>query len=77
VSPSDLKKAAVDASAKRQQNLDTLTSFFSSAKAQHALQSAHMALGRSKAPFQALAMKNWRNWPRGRTGRGRISLPAL
>ena len=42
VSPSDLQKAAVDASQKRQQNLDTLSGFLSSDKAQKALASAHM-----------------------------------
>ena len=42
VSPSDLQKATVDASRQRQQNLDTLNQAFSSAKAQQALQSAHM-----------------------------------
>lgn len=41
VSPSELQKAAVDASQKRQQNLDTLTDFFSSEKAQQALKAAH------------------------------------
>ena len=42
VSPSDLQKAAVDASQKRQQNLDSLNGFLSSDKAQKALASAHM-----------------------------------
>jgi hypothetical protein len=42
VSPSELQKAAVDASQKQQQNLDTLKKFFSSEKAQQALTSAHM-----------------------------------
>ncbi len=42
VSPSDLQKATVDASQSRQQNIDTLNSFFSSDRAQKALQSAHM-----------------------------------
>jgi len=41
VSPSELQKAVVDASQKRQQNLDTLNQFFSSEKAQQALGSAH------------------------------------
>ena len=41
VSPTELQKAVVDASQKRQQNLDTLTQFFSSEKAQRALDSAH------------------------------------
>lgn len=42
VSPSELQKAAVDASQKQQQNLDTLKKFFSSEQAQQALKSAHM-----------------------------------
>jgi hypothetical protein len=41
VSPTELQKAVVDASQKRQQNLDTLNQFFSSEKAQKALDSAH------------------------------------
>jgi c-di-GMP-related signal transduction protein len=41
VSPNELQKAVVDASQKRQQNLDTLNQFFSSEKAQRALESAH------------------------------------
>ena len=41
VSPTDLQKAVVDASRGRQQNLDTLNRFFSSEKAQQALESAH------------------------------------
>ena len=40
VSPTELQKAVVDASQKRQQNLDTLNQFFSSEKAQRALESA-------------------------------------
>jgi hypothetical protein len=42
VSPSDLNKAAVDASQARQNNLDTLNNFFSSDKAKAALESARM-----------------------------------
>jgi dihydrodipicolinate reductase len=42
VSPSDLNQAAVDASASREKNLETLNRFFSSEKAQRALKSAHM-----------------------------------
>ena len=42
VSPTDLAKATVDASQQRQQNIDTLNQFFSSEKAQRALESAHM-----------------------------------
>jgi c-di-GMP-related signal transduction protein len=41
VSPTELQKAVVDASEKRQQNLDALDQFFSSEKAQRALESAH------------------------------------
>jgi hypothetical protein len=41
VSSSELKKAAVDASRERQQNLDTLKEFFSSERAQRALKAAH------------------------------------
>jgi hypothetical protein len=42
VSSADLQKAAVGASEQREQNLETLRSFLSSAKATEALQSAHM-----------------------------------
>lgn len=42
VSPSDLQKAAVNATQQRQQNLDTLRSFFGSDKARQAMQSARM-----------------------------------
>lgn len=42
VSPSDLKKAAVDASQARQKNLDTLNNFLSSDKAKEALESANI-----------------------------------
>jgi hypothetical protein len=41
VNPSDLQKAAVDASRTRQQNRETLKEFFSSEKAQRALKAAH------------------------------------
>ena len=41
VSPTELQKAVVDASRKRQENLDTLNQFFSSEKAQQAMESAH------------------------------------
>ena len=41
VSPSELQKAAVNASRSRQQNLDTLKEFFSSERAQSALKAAH------------------------------------
>lgn len=42
VSPSDLQRAAVKASAVRQQNMEQVQQFFSSEKADHALRSAHM-----------------------------------
>ena len=41
VSPSEMRKAVVDASLVRQQNLDTLKEFFSSETAQQALKAAH------------------------------------
>jgi hypothetical protein len=41
VSPSELQKAAVNASRVRQQNLDTLKEFFSSERAERALKAAH------------------------------------
>ena len=40
VSPADLEKATADASHRRQQNLDTLNRFLSSAQARQAMQSA-------------------------------------
>lgn len=43
VSPSQLRQATVDASQSRQQNLDTLRDFLSSAQAQKALDSAHIS----------------------------------
>lgn len=42
VSPSDLQKAAVDASQDRQKNLDTLNNFLSSDKAKEAIESANI-----------------------------------
>jgi hypothetical protein len=42
VSPGDLQSAAQDASQSRQRNLETLSSFLSSDRAQKALESAHM-----------------------------------
>ena len=42
VSPSDLQRAAVQASNLRQQNVEQVRQFFSSAKAETALRSAHM-----------------------------------
>jgi hypothetical protein len=41
VSPTELQKAVVDASRKRQENLDALNQFFSSEKAQQAMDAAH------------------------------------
>ena len=43
VSPTELQKAVVDASQKKQQNLDTLNQFLSSEKAQRALAQARSA----------------------------------
>lgn len=54
VSPSDLQKAAVNASQTRQKNLDTLNGFFSSEKAQKALVSAHMNPGEVKNAISTL-----------------------
>jgi hypothetical protein len=42
VSSADLQKAAVDASAKRQESLNTLKTFFASPRARRALESAQM-----------------------------------
>ena len=42
VSPSELQQAAVKASAVRQQNIDKVQQFFSSERAEKALESAHM-----------------------------------
>lgn len=42
VSPSDLTRAAADASHQRQQNIDTLNQALSSSKVQNALEDAHM-----------------------------------
>jgi hypothetical protein len=42
VSPSDLQRAAVQASNLRQQNVEQVRQFFSSEKAEQALRSAHM-----------------------------------
>jgi ABC-type multidrug transport system fused ATPase/permease subunit len=42
VTPAELQKAAVDASRARQHNLESLRSFFSSDKAQQALNTAHL-----------------------------------
>jgi hypothetical protein len=42
VSPSEMQRAAVEASTQREQNLNALKALFSTEKAQRALQSAHM-----------------------------------
>jgi len=42
VSPSQLTHATIEATQQRQQNIDALLRFFDSAKAQQALESAHM-----------------------------------
>ena len=42
VSPSELAKATLDSSQQRERNIDTLDQFFSSPKAQQALESAHI-----------------------------------
>ena len=41
VSPSEMQKAVTDASQARQKNLDTLTEFFSSERAERAFKAAH------------------------------------
>ena len=43
VSSSELEKATIDASQKREQNLQTLQGFFASPRARQALKSAHMS----------------------------------
>jgi c-di-GMP-related signal transduction protein len=55
VSPTELQKAVVDASQKRQQNLDTLNQFFSSEKAQRALESAHQNLEQVRKAIASLS----------------------
>lgn len=55
VSPSDLANAAVSVSQQRQQNLDTLDQFFGSAKAQQALESAHMNPQQVKTAVSSLS----------------------
>src|SRR5260370_33411587 len=54
VSSADLQKAAVDASRVRQQNLETLKEFFSSEKAQQALNAAHTDPERGKNAVASL-----------------------
>jgi hypothetical protein len=55
VSPAELRKAAVDASRVRQQNLDTLKEFFSSERARQALKSAHTDPERVKNAVASLS----------------------
>ncbi len=55
VSPSDLANAAVDATQQRQRNIDALNRFFDSAKAQQALESAHMNPQQVKTAVSALS----------------------
>jgi hypothetical protein len=55
VSPSDLQKAAVDASQKRLQNREALQKFFSSEKAQQALKSANMSPQKVEASIATLS----------------------
>jgi hypothetical protein len=55
VSPTDLQKAVVDASRTRQQNLDTLSQFFSSDKSRHALQASHMDSQQVKSAVASLS----------------------
>jgi hypothetical protein len=54
VSPSELQQAAVKASSLRQQNMDQVQQFFSSEKAERALQSAHMNPERVKNAVSTL-----------------------
>ncbi|HEX4287043.1 MAG TPA: PA2779 family protein [Terracidiphilus sp.] len=42
VSPSDLQNSAVNASQRRQQNLESLKSFLGTSQARHAMETAHM-----------------------------------
>ncbi len=55
VSPSDLQKAAVEASQKRLENRETLQRFFSSEKAQQALKSANMSPQKVEASIATLS----------------------
>jgi hypothetical protein len=54
VSPSELQKAAVAATQAREQHLETVQQFFSSARAQKALKSAHMDPGQVKNAVSTL-----------------------
>ncbi|HEY1264504.1 MAG TPA: PA2779 family protein [Terriglobales bacterium] len=55
VSPSDLQKAAVDASRARQHNLDTVRNFLSSERAQKALKSSNMDTQQVKTAVASLS----------------------
>jgi len=55
VSSAELRKAALDASRVRQQNLETLKEFFSSQKVQQALKSAHTDPERVKNAVASLS----------------------
>ena len=54
ISPSELQKETVAASRQRQRNLDALTNFFSSPKAQSALQSAGVNTQQVKTAISSL-----------------------
>ncbi len=55
VSPADLQKAAVTATQARQQNLETVKEFFSSAQAQKALKAARMDAEQVKNAVSSLS----------------------
>lgn len=55
VSPADLQKEAVSATQTRQQNIDTLTSAFSSAKAEKALKAAQINPAQVKTAVSSLS----------------------
>ena len=55
VNPTDLQKETIAASQARQHNLQTVTQFFSSEKAQKALRSAHMDPAQVKTAVSSLS----------------------
>jgi hypothetical protein len=55
VSPADLQKDTIAATQARQRNLQTVTQFFSSEKAQKALRSAHMDPAQVKTAVSSLS----------------------
>jgi len=55
VSPADLQKVAVAATHTRQKNVATLNHFFSTPRAKHALQSAHIDLMQVKTAVSSLS----------------------